>query len=238
MPRSHTPYGKHIVNRLPLLLLSCVVATLLGSAAAVADILRVVDGDTIVVGGVTHRIHGIDAPEFGQTCKTASGKEWACGKAALAEMEKLMLSAKRVDCDNRGQDGYGRQLSVCSADGKDVGKRLVDEGLAWSFKKYSHDYDADEEAARRRGIGIWQAETEAPWDFRSDKWKSAVQSVPDRRCPIKGNINDKGERIYHAPWSLWYSKTKVNTNQGERWFCDEAEAVAAGWRAPYWGSRR
>lgn len=57
-----------------------------------------------------------------------------------------------------------------------------------------------------------------------------MQSVPDRRCPIKGNTNDKGERIYHAPWPPWYSKTKVNTGNGERWFCDEAEAVSAGWR--------
>lgn len=23
--------------------------------------------------------------------------------------------------------------------------------------------------------------------------------------------------------------------RGERWFCDKGEAIAAGWRAPYWG---
>jgi len=85
---------------------------------------------------------------------------------------------------------------------------------------------------------VWQAETETPWDFRAHKWDSAIQSVPDRRCPIKGNINDKGERIYHAPWSPWYAKTNVNIEHGERWFCDEAEAVSAGRRAPYWGRDR
>lgn len=226
------------MNPLNAVVTLAAIALLAAVPAVGAEAVRVVDGDTIVVGGITHRIHGIDAPEFGQTCKAASGKDWACGKAALAEMERLTLSARRVECDDRGQDGYGRQLSVCRADGQDIGKRLIEDGLAWSFRKYSHDYDVDEEKAHRRGKGVWQAATETPRDFRAHKWDSAIQSVPDRRCPIKGNINDKGERIYHAPWSPWYVKTKVNIQHGERWFCDEAEAVSAGWRAPYWGRDR
>jgi len=51
--------------------------------------------------------------------------------------------------------------------------------------------------------------------------------------PIKGNINAKGEKIYHAPWSKHYAATKIDTSKGERWFCSEAEAKAAGWRAAY-----
>jgi hypothetical protein len=34
--------------------------------------------------------------------------------------------------------------------------------------------------------------------------------------------------MYYAPCSLRYDRTKVNVAKGERWFCDEAEAVAAG----------
>lgn len=49
-------------------------------------------------------------------------------------------------------------------------------------------------------------------------------------CVIKGNISDKGERIYHVPGGAFYSKTIVNPRKGERWFCSEAEAVKAGWR--------
>ena len=51
-------------------------------------------------------------------------------------------------------------------------------------------------------------------------------------CPIKGNINEKGERIYHVPGDQWYSNTKLDESKGERWFCSEKEALAAGWRAP------
>lgn len=48
------------------------------------------------------------------------------------------------------------------------------------------------------------------------------------------NVNRTGERIYHTPWSPWYDRTQIDETAGERWFCDEAEAIAAGWRAPCW----
>jgi hypothetical protein len=32
------------------------------------------------------------------------------------------------------------------------------------------------------------------------------------------------------PWSPWYASVKIDEGKGERWFCSEAEAQAAGWR--------
>ncbi|KKC39433.1 hypothetical protein WH87_04270 [Devosia epidermidihirudinis] len=49
-------------------------------------------------------------------------------------------------------------------------------------------------------------------------------------CNIKGNINTRGERIYHVPGQRYYNDTKISASHGERWFCTEAEARAAGWR--------
>lgn len=49
-------------------------------------------------------------------------------------------------------------------------------------------------------------------------------------CNIKGNINSKGEKIYHVPGGAYYHKTQIDASRGERWFCSEAEAQAAGWR--------
>ncbi|MGY4748233.1 sunset domain-containing protein [Pannonibacter sp. Q-1] len=43
----------------------------------------------------------------------------------------------------------------------------------------------------------------------------------------------KNGRIYHMPWSASYARTSINENKGERWFCTEAEAIAAGWRAAH-----
>jgi hypothetical protein len=56
----------------------------------------------------------------------------------------------------------------------------------------------------------------------------AQQSPPG--FAIKGNISSKGERIYRPPGCKYYAATVVDLTRGERWFCSEAEAVAAGWR--------
>jgi endonuclease YncB( thermonuclease family) len=60
----------------------------------------------------------------------------------------------------------------------------------------------------------------------------AVPSKPDGQCRVKGNIYDKGDRIYHVPGSDSYERTGISTSRGERWFCTEEEARKAGWRAP------
>lgn len=50
-------------------------------------------------------------------------------------------------------------------------------------------------------------------------------------CKIKGNISiDTGERIYHVPGQRYYVETRIRPEYGERWFCSESEARAAGWR--------
>jgi len=54
---------------------------------------------------------------------------------------------------------------------------------------------------------------------------------PSGKCVIKGNISENG-RIYHVPGSPSYDRTKIDESKGERWFCSEAEARAAGWRPP------
>ena len=49
--------------------------------------------------------------------------------------------------------------------------------------------------------------------------------------PVRGfDISRSGTRIYHVPGGPWYARTRIDTSKGERWFCSEAEARAAGWR--------
>ena len=50
-------------------------------------------------------------------------------------------------------------------------------------------------------------------------------------CTIKGNISVGGQRIYHLPGSRDYERTRIDDRAGERMFCSEDEAKAAGWRA-------
>jgi hypothetical protein len=58
----------------------------------------------------------------------------------------------------------------------------------------------------------------------------AIPPVPGGACRIKGNISESG-KIYHVPGSEWYERTQISPAKGERWFCTEVEAKAAGWRA-------
>ncbi|EJC75764.1 micrococcal nuclease-like nuclease [Rhizobium leguminosarum bv. trifolii WSM2012] len=210
-----------------------VISALSASNLQASTQVRVVDGDTLEVAGIVYRLHGIDAPEAGQTCNDVGGGQWQCGKEAIATLEGLALG-NDVICDNRGGlDLYGRTIGVCKVAGKDLNSIMIQTGHAWAFRRYSQDYVGLEDVAHESHLGIWQADTETPWHYRAHKWEVAKQEAPEG-CPIKGNISKNGH-IYHAPWSPWYTKTKVNAKDGERWFCTEKEAVDAGWRAPYWG---
>jgi endonuclease YncB( thermonuclease family) len=61
---------------------------------------------------------------------------------------------------------------------------------------------------------------------------SLPAQLQERRadCLIKGNISSSGGRIYHMPGQRYYDKTQIDASKGERWFCTEQEALAAGWR--------
>lgn len=200
----------------------------------VRGIASVTDGDTIDVGSVTIRLHGVDAPEAGQQCQRANGTSWPCGLRAADRLASL-VDGRAVRCAVLDRDQYGRLIGRCAAQGadrgvRDVGRQMVREGFAWAFTRFSDDYVEDETDARARRVGVWQGAAEAPWDYRSARWSAAAQAAPDPRCPIKGNISWGGERIYHTPWSPWYDRTSISEADGERWFCDEAEARDAGWR--------
>ena len=60
--------------------------------------------------------------------------------------------------------------------------------------------------------------------------KTAVGALAGQ-CRIKGNISaNGGKRIYHVPGQKYYLATRIDLIGGERWFCSESQARAAGWR--------
>lgn len=192
-----------------------------------AGAARVVDGDTIDINGQRVRLEGIDAPETAQTCTAKDGKPWPCGHAATKALQAL-IAGEDLACDSRGTDKYGRILGVCYADGRDINAAMVRTGFAWAFVRYSKSYTADEAEAQAARAGIWQGFAEPAWEFRHKGWQMA-EAVAPKGCAIKGNVSGKGN-IYHMPWSPWYDRVTVDERRGERWFCSESEAQAAGWR--------
>lgn len=187
-----------------------------------AETIRVIDGDTLVYGHEKIRLHGINAPELAQTYGA-----WNCGQASKAFLEHL-IAGQTVTCRALSRDRYDRLIAACRTDAGDIGAAMVSHGQAWAFVKYSEDYITHETRAKRDRLGIWQHPSLPAWDYRAAKWTVSEQNAP-QGCPIKGNISRNG-KIYHTPWSPWYDRTRISPQRGERWFCNEAEAIAAGWR--------
>lgn len=138
---------------------------------------KVLDGDTIVVGGITVRLHGIDAPELDQVF-VWKGRRVACGDMSLAALEALIGDTK-VRCEGIEWDHHGRLVAKCYApNGVDINKRMVLSGWALAYRRYAWDYVDAENAARRAKRGMWRGEFMKPWEHRAaQRWKM-------RRMPV------------------------------------------------------
>jgi endonuclease YncB( thermonuclease family) len=198
-----------------------------GLGGTIAGPAVVVDGDTLAIASQRVRLEGIDAPEAGQTCGTAAAGSWRCGTEASGALARF-IQGKDVRCEPRGLDKYGRTLGVCCLGDQDINAWMVRQGYAWAFVKYSARYVREEAQARAERLGIWQGEAMPAWDYRAQRWAGAEPQAPNG-CAIKGNVTANG-KIYHMPWSPWYAQIKMDPERGRRWFCSEAEAMAAGWR--------
>ncbi len=202
------------------------------SRPALSGLARVVDGDTLDVDRVRVRLHGIDAPESAQRCR-ASGRLWPCGQEATRALARR-IGSRPVACEERDRDRYGRVVAVCTVAGRDLNRWMVAEGWAFAYRRYSRAYVAAESRARAARRGIWRGEAVAPWDWRRGKRLSGSGAPAARRdgggCRIKGNIGRDGRRIYHVPGGQYYDRTRIDTSRGERWFCSESAARAAGWQ--------
>lgn len=185
--------------------------------------VRVVDGDTISLGGRTLRIFGIDAPELAQRC-LRNGVDWDCG-AAARRMLAMRVAAAEVICDVvEAADKHGRPVVSCTAEGEDIGRFMVRHGLAIAYVRYSDRYVADEGTARAERAGIWAGSIVAPELYRrSGRASGAGGASGPEGCTIKGNIGTGG-RIYHLPGLRDYGRARIDPNQGEAWFCSAADA--------------
>lgn len=119
------------------------------------------DGDTIRLNGTTYRLWGIDAPETKQWCG-----DYAAGVMATAVLETLTKGKGSVICEPKDTDRYGRTVAICSIDGRDLGKEMVQLGMAWAFTRYSHNYAADEAIAKVRNLGVHARGCQPAWEWR------------------------------------------------------------------------
>lgn len=134
-------------------------------------VVKVTDGDTITVlvpsGGMHSnalimqhkiRLHGIDAPEQGQSFGKASG-QFLAGLVAGRDV-KVKWSKK---------DRYGRILGTVFLDNREINLEMLQAGFAWHYKKYDSTpaYAKAEAEARVARKGLWRDEKPVdPQTFR------------------------------------------------------------------------
>jgi endonuclease YncB( thermonuclease family) len=195
----------------------------------IIGIPQVLDGDTIQIGTTRIRLYGIDAFEAEQMCVGAESSRYGCGGKATRALTEL-ISGNFTVCVPKGIDAYGRQLAVCRVNTVDLSAAMAREGHALAYLKYALDYVYDEQLAKQDKAGVWSGGFIPPWEFRISRPSGAAEAqrtsiAPSADCTIKGNVNAKGDRIYHMEGTRDYARTKP-----ENWFCSTDEAETAGFR--------
>lgn len=134
-----------------------------GEAEFQGKVVGVADGDTISVmhEGKAEKIRlaEIDCPEkrqaFGRKAKDFTSEK-AFGKIVTVRIY--------------GKERYGRTLGeVILPNGESLNQDLLKAGLAWQYRKYSHDpfLSGLESEAKEAKRGLWVDQSPvAPWEFR------------------------------------------------------------------------
>ena len=143
---------------------------------------RIIDGDTLEIAGERIRLHGIDAPEARQTCTEQSGKEWNCGQEATWALARI-IETHWVRCEGNKRDKYGRLIAKCFTGPYDIEAKMVQQGWALAYRKYSTDYVAEEAEAKAQKLGLWRGQFVAPWDWRrGERLASEAQKSCCKLC--------------------------------------------------------
>ena len=145
-------------------ILGIVILSLLWCNTSLANNLKVIDGDTIVLNGEKIRFSGIDTPELKQTC-LQNGKKIDCGMFAKILLVKK-IGNNTPQCISEGKDFYKRTLAECFVNGESLSSFLVRSGYAFAYRKYSTKFIEDEEFAKANKLGMWAMTFQYPWDFR------------------------------------------------------------------------
>ncbi|MFJ7950886.1 thermonuclease family protein [Lysinibacillus sp. NPDC096418] len=212
------------------------------------ELQDVIDGDTIRIkykgSSEKVRLLLVDTPEtnhetLGEQPYGPEAKEFA--KQLLAGQDAVYL-----EFDVSYRDKYKRLLAyVYTKDGISVQEQLLKNGLARVAYIYEPNtkhvdwFNSLQKTAQNSATGIWSVEdyvTNRGFDkeayYATTKERHNASSTENdeskntndhNSCVIKGNINSKGNKIYHVPGQRDYENTVA-----EEMFCTNEEAEAAG----------
>jgi endonuclease YncB( thermonuclease family) len=138
------------------------------SRSASGGAVIVMDGDTLRLDHVEHRIYGIDAPEFNQICKDANARDWPCGQAARTAMAAL-VKGHVIACEERATDKYDRIIATCHDElGRDLAGAMAEQGMAIGFGGFgTSPYQDQADLAKEAKRGIWRGTFDEPQAWRA-----------------------------------------------------------------------
>jgi micrococcal nuclease len=134
-----------------------------GGGARTAQVVRVVDGDTIVVrlGGREERVRyiGVDTPE---SVKPQTPVQCFAERASAFNARLVEGRTVRLEQDVEARDRYGRLLAYVRAGGLFVNAELVRRGYARPLTvppnvRYADRFARLASQARAAGTGLWSA---------------------------------------------------------------------------------
>jgi len=153
----------------PLILLLLILPLTSWSAELDGRVVRIIDGDTLVLLDSTNtqhkiRLAGIDCPErkqpWGQRAKQALS-DYVFDQQVAVEWDKL--------------DRYKRVVGKILDGQQDVNLALVRQGMCWWYRKYAseqsavdrHLYESAEAKAKEERTGLWSdLDPVPPWEWR------------------------------------------------------------------------
>jgi endonuclease YncB( thermonuclease family) len=144
--------------------------------------VQVVDGDSLRRGDTDIRLHGIDAPEYRQTCRDKHGAEYACGKQATNALRSLVREGE-VSCTSIETDRYDRAVAVCKRGELEINGEMVRLGWAVAYSRHSLSYVRLEAEARRAKRGIWAGSFEPPEDYRARQQRLVQGNLGEADLP-------------------------------------------------------
>ena len=159
----------YLLTVLQILLLSC---SAYAGRIVEGTVKAVYDGNTILLATreesrLKVRLYGIDAPETKKPDQPGQPYGDISKRTLMYKIMGRRVTAEIIDIDQ-----YKRAVAVIRYGGKDINREMVEEGLAWAYRRYlqgsyESEYINDETRARSRRAGLWrESNPQPPWEFR------------------------------------------------------------------------
>ena len=172
-------------------------------------VAQIIDGDTFIIDNKQSiRLINVNAPEEG-----------LCGYQQAKDELTSLLAGKQVKLVGDTNDIHNRLLAlVYLPDGTLINEAILRSGWA----RFTSNKTVESTRLQKAGvdskalkIGIF-----SPLCAQNTNPKNP-------NCSIKGNVKD-GNKTYFFQGCGNYSNVELALDEGDQWFCSEAEAVRAG----------